>query len=416
MNAIRIRSVVFTFTALLISLPVLALISSWLEWNAVSAHVLSELAQTVLPDYMLTSLLLCAGVAVGVTALGLSAAAAVTLFRFPGHRFFEWALLLPMAMPAYVVAYAYTDFFQFSGPLQNFIRTTWSLEGRVFPEIRSLGGAIFVFSLTLYPYVYLLARTALSERASNLMEAARMLGAPLYRRITEVALPLARPAVAAGVALALMETLADFGVSSYFGIQTFTAGVYKAWLIMDNRIAAAQLATLLLAIVLLLLHLEKQAQARMRFSASNANSANSREAQPTQLSQTQGLALATGCGLLVFLGFCLPILLMLKPLLLSETVIPWERFLEWSFNSLRLGGITAILAVGFSLLIAFSLRSKADLFARSISQLVGLGYAIPGAVVVVGLLLPVAWIQNQWPTSKFHTRNMVVGRSRFPRN
>ena len=399
MHAVRIRSVIFVFTALLISLPVLALISSWLEWNAMSAQVLSELSQTVLPDYLLTSLLLCAGVAVGVTVLGLSAAAAVTLFRFPGYRFFEWALLLPMAMPAYVVAYAYTDFFQFSGPLQNFIRATWSLEGRVFPEIRSLGGAIFVFSLTLYPYVYLLARTALSERASNLMEAARMLGAPLYRRITEVALPLARPAVAAGVALALMETLADFGVSSYFGIQTFTAGVYKAWLIMDNRIAAAQLATLLLAIVLLLLHLEKQAQARMRFSASNANSANSREAQPTQLSQTQGLALAAGCGLLVFLGFGLPILLMLKPLLLSETVIPWERFLEWSFNSLRLGGITAILAVGFSLLIAFSLRSKADLFARSISQLVGLGYAIPGAVVVVGLLLPVNWIQKQWPDS-----------------
>ena len=399
MHAVRIRSVIFIFTALFISLPVLALISSWLEWNAASAQVLSELVQTVLPDYLLTSLLLCAGVAVGVTVLGLSAAAAVTLFRFPGHRFFEWALLLPMAMPAYVVAYAYTDFFQFSGPLQNFIRATWSLEGRVFPEIRSLGGAIFVFSLTLYPYVYLLARTALSERASNLMEAARMLGAPLYRRITEVALPLARPAVAAGVALALMETLADFGVSSYFGIQTFTAGVYKAWLIMDNRIAAAQLATLLLAIVLLLLHLEKQAQARMRFTAGNANSANSREAQPTQLNQTQGLVLAVGCGLLVFLGFGLPILLMLKPLLISETVIPWERFLEWSFNSLRLGGITAILAVGFSLFIAFSLRSKADLFARSISQLVGLGYAIPGAVVVVGLLLPVAWIQKQWPDS-----------------
>jgi len=399
MHAVRIRSVIFIFTALFISLPVLALISSWLEWNAASAQVLSELAQTVLPDYLLTSLLLCAGVAVGVTVLGLSAAAAVTLFRFPGHRFFEWALLLPMAMPAYVVAYAYTDFFQFSGPLQNFIRATWSLEGRVFPEIRSLGGAVFVFSLTLYPYVYLLARTALSERASNLMEAARMLGAPLYRRITEVALPLARPAVAAGVALALMETLADFGVSSYFGIQTFTAGVYKAWLIMDNRIAAAQLATLLLAIVLLLLHLEKQAQARMRFTASNTNSANSREAQPTQLNQTQGLVLAAGCGLLVFLGFGLPILLMLKPLLISETVIPWERFLEWSFNSLRLGGFTALLAVGFSLLIAFSLRNKADLFARSISKLVGLGYAIPGAVVVVGLLLPVAWIHKQWPDS-----------------
>jgi iron(III) transport system permease protein len=399
MHAFRIRSVVFIFTALLISLPILALLSSWLEWNAASGQVLSELAQTVLPNYMLTSLLLCAGVAVGVTVLGLSAAAAVTLFKFPGYKFFEWALLLPMAMPAYVVAYAYTDFFQFSGPLQTFIRSTWSLEGRVFPEIRSLGGAIFVFSLTLYPYVYLLARTALSERAANLMEAARMLGAPLHRRIAEVALPLARPAVAAGVALALMETLADFGVSSYFGIQTFTAGVYKAWLIMDNRIAAAQLATLLLAMVLLLLHLEKHAQARMRFTASNTNAASSRDAQPAKLSQAKGLALTAWCGMLVFLGFALPILLMLKPLLLSDMLIPWERFIEWSFNSLRLGGITAFLAVGFSLLIAFSLRSKADFFARFISQLVGLGYAIPGAVVVVGLLLPVSWIQKQWPDS-----------------
>ena len=397
MHAFRIRSVVFIFTALLISLPILALIGSWLEWNAVSAQVLRELAQTVLSDYLLTSVLLCAGVAVGVTVLGLSTATAVTLFKFPGQSFFEWALLLPMAMPAYVVAYAYTDFFQFSGPLQTFIRSTWALEGRVFPEIRSLGGAIFVFSLTLYPYVYLLARTALSERASHLMEAARLLGAPLFRRISEVALPLARPAVAAGVALALMETLADFGVSSYFGIQTFTAGVYKAWLIMDNRIAAAQLATLLLVMVLILLQLEKQAQARMRFTSSNTNAANSRETQAAQLSQASGLALTAWCGLLVFLGFVFPILLMLKPLLLSDTIIPWQRFLEWSFNSLRLGGITALLAVGFSMLIAFSLRNKADFFARFISQLVGLGYAIPGAVVVVGLLLPVTWIQQQRP-------------------
>ena len=291
MHAFRIRSVVFVSTALLISLPVLALISSWLEWNGVSAQVLSELTQTVLPDYLITSLLLCAGVAVGVTVLGLSTAAAVTLFRFPGHKFFEWALLLPMAMPAYVVAYAYTDFFQFSGTLQTFIRTTWSLEGRVFPEIRSLGGAIFVFSLTLYPYVYLLAKTALSERAANLMEAARMLGAPLHRRITEVALPLARPAVAAGVALALMETLADFGVSSYFGIQTFTAGVYKAWLIMDNRIAAAQLATLLLGMVLILLQLEKKAQARIRFTDIKKTASNSREPQPARLTSAKGLAI-----------------------------------------------------------------------------------------------------------------------------
>ena len=197
MHPFRIRSVVFVFTALLVSLPVLALISSWLEWNTESAQVLSELTQTVLPDYLITSLLLCAGVAVGVTVLGLSAAAAVTLFRFPGHKFFEWALLLPMAMPAYVVAYAYTDFLQFSGPLQVALREALGLQGRLWPDVRSVWGAALVFTLSLYPYVYLLARTALTERATPLMEAARLLGAPLWRRIWRLALPLARPAIAA---------------------------------------------------------------------------------------------------------------------------------------------------------------------------------------------------------------------------
>jgi iron(III) transport system permease protein len=185
---------------------------------------------TVLPDYALTSLLLCLAVAVGAAAVGAAGAAAVTLFDFPGRRSFEWALLLPLAMPAYVVAYAYTDFLQFSGPLQTWLRGRFGLEGRVFPEVRNLTGAVFVFVFALYPYVYLLVRTALAERAAQLMEAARLLGAPLARRIRTVALPLARPAIAAGVALALMETLADFGVASYFGIQTFSTGIYKAWL------------------------------------------------------------------------------------------------------------------------------------------------------------------------------------------
>jgi ABC-type Fe3+ transport system permease subunit len=162
-------------------------------------------------------------------------------------------LLLPLAMPAYVVAYAYTDFLQYSGPLQMWLRQTTGLQGALWPDIRSLWGAALVLSLSLYPYVYLLARTALTERATPLMEAARLLGAPLWRRIWRLALPLARPAIAAGTALALMETLADFGVASYFGVQTFTAGIYKAWLVMDNRVAAAQLATSLLLLVALLL-------------------------------------------------------------------------------------------------------------------------------------------------------------------
>lgn len=256
----------FTLLALTLALPVLAVLASWLQWTPQTLDLLREMATTVLPDYALTSLVLCLMVAVGVVVLGLSSAALVTLFEFPGRAALEWLLLLPLAMPAYVVAYAYTDFLQFGGPLQMALRGGLGLQGRLWPDVRNVWGAALVFTLALYPYVYLLARTALVERAAGLMEAARLLGAPLPRRIREIALPLARPAVAAGVALALMETLADFGVSSYFGIQTFTAGIYKAWLSMDNRIAAAQLATVLLAVVVVLLQLEQRAQKRLRFN------------------------------------------------------------------------------------------------------------------------------------------------------
>jgi iron(III) transport system permease protein len=399
MPTFRIRSVLLSLLALIICLPLVALVSAWLEWNASSAGVLTEMIDTVLPGYAVTSLLLCLGVALGVTLLGTSTAAAVTLFKFPGKSFFEWALLLPMAIPAYVVAYAYTDFLQFSGPLQSFIRSQTGLEGRVLPEVRSLGGAIFVFSLALYPYVYLLARTALSERASQLMEAARMLGAPLQRRILEVAVPLARPAVAAGVALALMETLADYGVASYFGIQTFTAGIYKAWLVMDNRIAAAQLATLLLGTVLVLLQLEKMAQARMRFSSLRSNAPAS-DAQPTSLTGLSAIGMSTLCALPLFFGFVLPVLLMLRPLLASDLDVPWARFIGWALNSLRLGLMTALLAVVLALVLSFSLRTKNDIATRMATGLIGLGYAVPGAVVVVGLLLPVTWQQQRWPDSQ----------------
>ena len=252
----------------LLCLPVLAVFASWLQIDRPGWGLLAEMAATVLPDYALTTLALCLAVALGVTALGSLTACAVTLFDFPGRRTFEWALLLPLAMPAYVVAFAYTDFLQFSGPLQSGLRELTGWQGRLLPDVQSLWGAMLVFTVALYPYVYLLVRSALAERAVHLMEAARLLGAPLQRRLREVALPLARPALAAGVGLALMETLADFGVSSYFGIQTFTAGIYKAWLAMDNRWLAAQLATVLLIIVAVLWSVERAAQQRQRFASS----------------------------------------------------------------------------------------------------------------------------------------------------
>lgn len=389
------------FTATLL-LPVLAVLASWVplgESGAQTRQILGEMSRTVLPGYVWTTVLLCGFVGIGVTLVGLSTAAAVTLFDFKGRKIFEWALLLPLAMPAYVVAYAYTDFLQFSGPLQNMIRNALGVQGRVFPEVRSLGGAVLVFTFVLYPYVYLLARTALGERAMHLMEAARLLGAPLRRRIVKVALPLARPAVAAGVALALMETLADFGVASYFGIQTFTAGIYKAWLAMDNRIAAAQLATFLLILVALLLRLEYRAQARMRFAASRGAGKSSAESQPIALRGGHLLVAWAVCGVPVLMGFVLPVLFMLRPLAADWTVLAWDQFLTWSFNSVRLGAITAVLAVGLALLLAFSVRRGADVFSRAAVQLVGLGYAIPGAVIVVGLLLPLGWLQAVWPQS-----------------
>ncbi len=394
----RLHDLPLLLLAALLLLPVAAVLGSWLQWNAQSAQILREMASTVLPGYVATSLGLCLVVGLGTALVGAGAAVAVTLFDFPGRRTLEWALLLPLAMPAYVVAYAYTDFLQFSGPLQTALRAQFGLQGRVFPEVRNIWGAAWVFVFSLYPYVYLLARTALGERAAQLMEAARLLGASLGRRIARVALPTARPAVAAGVALALMETLADFGVSSYFGIQTFSAGIYKAWLAMDNRIAAAQLATVLLATVAVLLALEQRAQQRLRFTAGRGARAGSAEALPVRLHGWRAALAWAACMLPVLMGFVLPLIFMLRPFAADASALPWERFGQWAFNSLRLASLSAVLAVVLAVALAFSLRRTPDAVTRAVVRLAGLGYAVPGAVIVVGLLLPVGWIQSVAPS------------------
>jgi iron(III) transport system permease protein len=395
-----VRSVLLVLTLLLV-LPVLTVLCSWLLWNTTSSSILAEMAQTVLMDYVGTSLLLCVLVSFGVVTLGTLAAAAVTLFDFPMRRSLEWALLLPLAMPSYVVAYAYTDYLQFSGPLQTIVRSTFGLEGWVFPEIRNIWGAAFVFTLALYPYVYVLARAALSERAAHLMEAARLLGASLGRRFFQVALPLTRPAIAAGTLLALMETLADFGVSSYFGIQTFTAGIYKAWLVMDNRIGAAQLATLLLAVVAVLVAAEQRAQSRQRFSTPHIDR-HGTESQPLKLQGASALWVCTLCALPVLLGFVLPVLFMGRALLTGDgwLDLPWRRFAEWTLTSLSLGAGAAVLAVALAFVLSADARLHAGWLTRQVKAMAGLGYAVPGAVIVVGLLLPVGWLQSRWPQSE----------------
>jgi len=386
---------------LLLVWPVLMVLAAWSQWDASSAQVLQALSQTVLPDYLWSSLLLCLGVGLGVISMGSVSAAAVSLFDFPGRKTLEWALLLPLAMPAYVVAYAYTDFLQYSGPLQTQLRQAFGWQGALWPDVRSLWGAAAVLSFSLYPYLYLLTRTALTERAPQLMEAARLLGLGLMQRILRVALPLARPAIAAGVALALMETLADFGVSSYFGVQTFTAGIYKSWLVMDNRWAAAQLSTVLLVLVGLMLWLEFRAQSRLRFVNARLR-ARTHESQPLPLQSWPALLALFLCLMPILLGFVAPLLIMLHALWQNSQTqaMPWPSFMDWTWNSLRLGGITALLAVACALLFAYGARVQPSRWRLLSAQLMGLGYAVPGVVIVVGLLWPVSWLQTHWPQSQ----------------
>lgn len=396
--ALRTTAAALWLLGLFLVWPLLAIAATWFHLDAAGWQTLRDMADTVLPRYAATSLWLCLGVGVGVALVGTGAALAVTVFDFPGRRFMEWALLLPLAVPPYVVAYGYTDFLQFSGPLQNTLRAALGQEGRMFPEVRNLGGAIWVLSFTLYPYVYLLTRTALMERASSLLDAAALLGAPWWRRLWQVALPMARPAIAAGVALALMETLADFGVVSYFGVQSFTAGIYKAWLALDDRYAAAQLATVLLALVALFLHIEQNAQKRLRFS-SRQTATLTKPATPVRL-RGRGMALAwLACAIPLLAGFVLPVLFMLRPLLGEWTQLQLAPFAHWAFNSLRLGLLTALLASAVALALGLLVRIRPQGPSLWLARSIGLGYAVPGAVVVVGLLLPLGWLQALWADS-----------------
>jgi iron(III) transport system permease protein len=399
--------------ALLLALPVLGVLGAWVAVDANSLAVLRQQFDTVLPAYAQQSLLLVVLVAIGVAFVGGATAATVTLFEFRGRRVFEWALLLPLAMPAYVLAYAYTDALQYSGPLQVGLRALTGAKGALWPDVRGLGGAVMLFVACLYPYVYLLARTALAEQAAPMMEAARLLGAPLRRRVLEVALPMARPALAAGVALALMETLADYGVGSYFGLTTFTTGIYKAWLVMDDHVAAAQLASLLLVIVALLLWAEQRAQARIRFAANRPSAhAGSVASRPLALRGPHQVLAWLVCGVPVLMGFVLPVAWLVR-LLWRETggddsgaaspVLAagyLARFVGWAGSSFRLAAAAALLAVLFALVLAFALRRSQGHRARWLrgaAHVVSLGYAVPGAVVAIGILLWTGMVQAWQP-------------------
>ncbi|HYC35626.1 MAG TPA: iron ABC transporter permease [Usitatibacter sp.] len=351
-----------------------------------------HLVSTVLADYVATSLILVAAVLVGVCVIGVACAWCVTAFEFPARRFLEWALLLPLAMPAYVMAYAYTDWLQYSGPLQTALReaTGWERGDYWFPDIRSVGGAATMFICVLYPYVYLLARVAFLEQSPSVSEAGRTLGLTQRQAFFRLSLPLARPAIAAGAALALMETLADYGTVAYFGVQTFTTGIFRAWLSMGEPMAAAKLSMILLGFVALVIALERVARGRARFHDAQRRSRRGRRRLPRV-----GAALAlAACVVPLALGFVIPLVLLLRMSLAGGDAQFGPRFVRLATNSATLAAIAAAFAVAIALFLAYGARLSRNRLVGGVNRLAALGYAVPGAVIAVGILIPVTRLDN----------------------
>ncbi len=402
MKLARLNSLLYLAAAVaaLAGLPVASVLTN--VFVAGTGDTWVHLAATVLPEYITNTLWLCLGVGVGVTVIGVATAWLVAMHEFPGRRVFEWALVLPLAMPAYVLAYVYTDFLQFVGPVQTWLREMflWNKSDYWFPDVRTLGGAMAMFVCVLYPYVYLLARTAFIERASGMLEAARTLGQGAWRCFFSVSLPLARPAVVAGASLALMETLADYGTVSYFAVQTFTTGIYRAWFSLGDRIAAAQLAAALLGFVVLLLAIEALSQGRARF---HNTTVRNRPLHGQRLRGWHAAAALLVCVTPLFCGFLLPAGLLLRLALLDGDAQFGRRFAELAGNSFLLAGMTSVIAVLLALLLAYGVRLSKGFTAyaaRAMTRLVALGYAVPGSVIAVGVLIPVTrldnWLAGQW--------------------
>ena len=384
--------------ALLVALPVLAVGINLFSGG--TGGTWSHLMATVLPHYVANSIWLCCGVGLGVASMGTGAAWLVALNDFPGRRIAEWALLLPMAMPAYVLAYTYTDFLQFVGPVQTTLRESfgWTRDDYWFPEVRSLGGAVVLFSCVLYPYVYLLARTAFLERAGGMIEAARALGLNPWQGFWRVSIPLARPAIAAGMALALMETLADYGTVAYFAVQTFTTGIYRAWFSLGDRVAAAQLSASLLGFVAALILLERVSRGHARYHDSSGR----RRATRQVLRGWHALLAQIGCSIPVVVGFLLPAILLLRLAFgdsSEEAGNLSARFMTLARNSCLLAALAAAIAAAMALLLGFAAREGRFLSVLA-GRVVGLGYAVPGSVIAVGVLIPVTrldhWLADIW--------------------
>lgn len=382
-------SVVSVTTAVLLSMPLLVIVLMAITGRA---DVWSHLWQTVLGDYVTNSLTLLVGVAVLVLSLGVSTAWLTACCEFPGRKLLSLLLLLPMAMPAYIIAYAYTGLLDFAGPVQSWIRDSFDLSyGEYwFFQIHSVAGATVMLALVLYPYVYLMARAAFLAQSAHIIEVSRSLGASPLRGFFRVALPMARPAIVAGLSLALMETLADYGTVQYFGVPTFTTGMFRTFYGFGDTAAAAQLAVVLLSFVLILVMLEKYSRRKVSYYQSN-----DKKAPMTRITLVGWRRWATTlwCLIPVLLGFLIPFLLLARWSLESSE---WRRggFVDIAVNSLGLAAMAAVIAVFLALIFAYAARISKSSWVHSAVQMASLGYALPGTIVAIGVVISFAWLDH----------------------
>lgn len=374
--------------ALVVAVPVLVVVAH--IFLVPTGDVWHHLAETLLPAYVGNSLKLMLGVGTGTIVIGVGTAWLVTMCRFPGRRLFEWALLLPLAVPAYVIAYTYTGLLEYAGPVQESLRGLmgWQRGDYWFPEIRSLGGAIAMLTLVLYPYVYLLSRAAFLEQSVCVLEVSRTLGRSPLNSFFSIALPLARPAIATGVALALMETLNDFGTVQYFAVDTFTTGIFRTWYGLGEPAAAAQLAAVLMLFILVLVVAERLSRGRGR----THHTSNRYRALPGfRLSPVRrGLALLA-CALPLALGFIVPAVMLAQWAWQTGSEMIDRTFVSHALNSFTLASVAAVLAVAIAVLIAYGMRLRPSNLTAVSARLASMGYAVPGAVIAVGVLIPFAW-------------------------
>ncbi|MEL6293433.1 MAG: iron ABC transporter permease [Pseudomonadota bacterium] len=382
------------FSALVVAaLCVLPMLAVALAALLGGLDTIGQLWQSVLPRYTGNTALLVVLVAAGTFMLGTGAAWLVTMTRFPGVRFFEVALVLPLAFPAYVLAYAYTHVLDHPGIVQTTLRafTGWGPRDYWFPEIRSLGGAAIMLVLVLYPYVYLLARASFLQQSGSTFMAARALGSRPIGAFFRVSLPLARPAIAAGVLLAVMETIADFGTVAYFGVQTFATGIYTSWFTLADRAGAAQLALCLLAFALVLAVLERAQRGEAKYH--DPARGQKRQAPLSLEGWFAGCAVVL-CAIPVFLGALLPIVILSSMAIGSEQDLLSPRYLRFIQNSVTLAGAAAVLTVAAAIAVGFYQRLSPGHVSHGAGYLARLGYAVPGGVIAVGLIAPFAAFDN----------------------